>query len=64
MALQLSEEHYWQLLELVASPDIDLDTDSIAECLFLIANGDSSQQKESTQQLVSMIREYLPDFAN
>lgn len=60
---QLSEENIWQLLELIASPDIDFDTDSAAQFLHLAIYGESNQKQEATNSLINMVRELLPDFA-
>lgn len=60
---QLSEENFWQLLELIASPDVDMDTDAAAQFLYLISYGDALQKQEATKSLILMVRELLPDFA-
>ena len=64
MQKSLDEQNYWQLLEMVASPDADVDTDLLAECLFDIAQGNADAKISATERLVSHMREFLPDFAN
>lgn len=60
----LNEENYWQLLELVASPDVELDTDLLANCLYSITEGSASEKNTSITHLIQHVREFLPDFAS
>lgn len=59
----LSEENYWQLLELVASPDCEIDTDALAECLYKIAEGGTDVKSTAIESLIASVREFLPDYA-
>lgn len=42
----ITQEQLWQLLELVASPDCDLDTDLLAEALDKAINGSQDGKAE------------------
>ena len=61
-ALSITTEQFWQMLELVASPDCDADTDELAEALGMIANGSESDRVEGARRLRSEVSKYLPDF--
>lgn len=64
MANKLNEQNYWQILELFASPDSDIDSDELSELLYLIAEGSADEKAQATQSLINLVRTYLPDFAS
>ncbi|MCL7743718.1 hypothetical protein LV476_01965 [Guyparkeria hydrothermalis] len=51
------------MLELVASPDCDADTDELAEALGMIANGSEEVREEGTRKLLDEVGRYLPNFS-
>lgn len=56
----IDENGYWQLIELIASPDCDIDTDIIAEALDKITNGSVDERKEGIQMIRREAEKYLP----
>jgi predicted secreted protein len=64
MSKKLNEQNYWQILEMVASANCDLDTDSLSEYLYTIAEGDADEKAVATNLLINELRQYLPDFAS
>lgn len=56
----ITTEQFWQMLELVASPDCDADTDELAEALGMIANGSSEEREEGIRRLLAEVAQHLP----
>lgn len=56
----ITTEQFWQMLELVASPDCDADTDELAEALGMIANGTQEAKEEGIKRLLAEMANHLP----
>ena len=59
-APSITTEQFWQMLELVASPDCDADTDELAEALGMITNGSESDRAEGIRRLLDEVAQHLP----
>lgn len=56
----INENQLWQLLELVASPDADIDTDSLAEVLEMAVNGDGETKIAGIRKIHEQLDNNLP----
>lgn len=63
MSKTLTEQNFWQILELFASDDCDLESEELSELLYLIVEGTEDQKTEAKEALIKLVRSYLPDFA-
>lgn len=56
----VNEEKLWQMLELVASPDCDIDTEILASALDRLINGTKAEKEEGARQLQEEMDRCLP----
>jgi hypothetical protein len=56
----INREQFWQLLEIVASPGCDIDTDTLADALDDIANGSPEERDAGIGVILSEMAKYLP----
>lgn len=52
---------FWQMLELVADKNCDIDTDVLSQALDQIANGSPDEREEGIQAIKDEMARWLPD---
>lgn len=57
---EINAEQFWQLLEIVASPESDIDTDVLADALDMIANGSPDDREKGIESLLGEMAKHLP----
>ncbi len=58
--LTLDQATLWQLLELIASPDCDIDSDLLAEALDDVINGSPADREAGIETVLREMARYLP----
>lgn len=57
----IDKNGFWQMFEVIASPDCDIDTDVIAEALDKITNGSPQDREDGIEAIRVEISKYLPE---
>jgi|GEM_PF-2981892 len=56
----IDRDRFWQLLEIVASPGCDVDTDTLADALDDIANGSPEEREAGIAAILAEMAKHLP----